>query len=254
VSGEVAAFFALACAITWLLDLPIALAWARHLEPAPYAITMAGLGAFGPTLAATAIAWPRGELREVFGRWRTAPIWIAVALCIGPALHLVANVIEVLLGGQPAHWFYPPTRPEFIAALFAFSFGEEFGWRGFAYPRLVSRHGLVVGSLILGAVWGLWHFFMLFTPEHGAPSLQLLGTTMLELALYSVVLTWPFERGNRSMAVAIAFHMGGHLDNVTHAPESEVRLRVVRMLVLILAAAVAAMAAAARPVAKPRDA
>jgi uncharacterized protein len=245
--NDVVAFFALACAITWLLDSPLAFAWARHVAPAPYALPFAGLGAWGPTLAAVAIASRRGETRDVFGRWRTQPVWIVVALLIPAALHLIATALDVSLGGHPSQWFYPPVEPERLAALVMFSFGEEFGWRGFAYPRLAASRGPVIGSLILGSVWGLWHLGMMFTPEHGVPRLFTVGYTVVELALYSVVLAWVFERGNRSMAVAIAFHMGGHLDNVTRAPEGEIRLRVLRFVVLSVAAALAAWSLASRP-------
>jgi uncharacterized protein len=234
-------FLALACAITWVLDFPLAFAWATHREPAPYAMPMVGLGAWGPTLAAFVIAARRHQLRGVFGRWRTNPIWIAVGLFVPLAVQFPPTLIEVLLGGQPAHWFYPPVRPEHFAALVMFSFGEEFGWRGFAYPRLEQRHGPVVGSLILGSVWGLWHLGMMFAPD---PLRALPPETVLiymaDLALWSVVMAWFFERSNRSIAVAIALHAGAHLDNVSRAPETEVRLRILRFVVLAIVAAFAA--------------
>jgi membrane protease YdiL (CAAX protease family) len=237
---EVYLFFVLACTTTWLLDLPLALAWARHVAPAPYALPLVGVGALGPTLAAFVLALRRRRLPAVFGRWRTNPVWILVALLTPFALHLPATAFEVALGGQPTHWFYPPNKPEYIAGMVVFSIGEEFGWRGFAYPRLAKQHGPVTGSLILGSVWGLWHLGMLFTPEKGAPEFHMIGVTMAELALYSVIFAWTFERGDRSMAVAIALHAGGHLDNVNRAPETEVRLRVLRFVVLVIAAAFAA--------------
>ena len=53
-------------------------------------------------------------------------------------------------------------------------------------------------------------------------------------------MAWMFERGNRSIAVAIAIHAGEHLDNVNRAPETELRLRVLRMVVLTVVAAMAA--------------
>lgn len=173
----------------------------------------------------------------MFGRWRASPLWILVALALPAALHLVATTLEVALGGQPAQWFYPPVRPEHCAALVMFSVGEELGWRGYAYPRLAERLGPVSGALLLGAVWGLWHLGMMFSPDRGAPDLLQVGRMVLELSLYSVVFAWVFERGGRSLAVAIAMHAGGHLDNTHRAPETEVRLQLLRLLVLALAAA-----------------
>jgi uncharacterized protein len=250
---EVYAYFALACAITWLLDLPYVLAMVRHVAPPPYALPLTGLGAFGPTLAALAIAARRRELRDVFGRWRTHPIWILVGLGLLFPLHIAATAIDVALGGHPAHWFYPPVEPERMAALVVFPLGEEFGWRGFAHPRLAKRHGPVVGSMILGAFWGLWHLGMMFTPEK-SPDVLMVGALMAEMAVWSIVWAWVFERGQRSMAVAIALHMGAHLDNVTRAPESEVRLRVLRFFVAAVAAVIAARALSAKPAAVAAEA
>jgi membrane protease YdiL (CAAX protease family) len=242
-SDDVFLYFALACGVTWLLDLPLALAWLTGSSPPPYAMPLVGLGALGPTFAAFLIARRRGELRDVFGHWKTDPLWIALGLVLPFTLQLAATAIDVAFGGRPSHWFYPPVRLEHFAALLIFPLGEEFGWRGFAYPRLERRYGAVVGSLILGCVWGLWHMGMLFAPD---PLRALPATTVavyaMQLALWSVVMAWMFERGGRSIAVAIAIHAGEHLDNVNRAPETEVRLRVIRMVVLAVAAASAAYA------------
>lgn len=233
-------FFVLACGITWALDAPLAIAFARHVEPPPFALPLVGLGALGPTIAAFIIAARRKQLRDVFGRWKTNPIWIVIALFIPMALHTVANLIEVALGGHPAQWIYPPDKPEYIAALVFFSVGEEFGWRGFAHPRMTARFGPILGSLIIGAVWGIWHLGMMFTPEKGLPDLFTIGHYVVELGVYSVALAWIFERGNRSMAVAFAFHAGGHLDNLNHAPESELRIRVIYFVLVVIVSALAA--------------
>jgi membrane protease YdiL (CAAX protease family) len=243
---DVYVFFALACAITWLLDLPLVLAWTRHAEPPPYALAMAGLSAWGPTMAAVLVASRRGEVRGIFGPWRTSAGWILLALALPFLLHLPATVLEVALGGAPAQWFYPPVKAEHVAALVMFSLGEELGWRGYAYPRMAARHGPVVGSLVLGAAWGLWHLMMLFTPDGAAPTPLTLGKAILELALWSVVIAWIFERGHRSLLVAFAIHAGGHLDNVNRAPLDEVRLQALRLAVLAIAAVLAARALARR--------
>ncbi|MFO0756360.1 MAG: CPBP family intramembrane glutamic endopeptidase [Byssovorax sp.] len=235
-------FFALAFAITWALDVPWALACIRHETPPPYAMALTGLGAFGPTLAALLVAAPRRELREVFGRWRMGPGWpllILLALGLQFPLHIIANLIEVALGGHPAHWFYPPIEPERITAAIVFPLGEEFGWRGFAYPRLADRYGPVLGSILLGQGWALWHLGMMFQPDK-SPTLAAVAIMMVTLGAGSVLWAWFLERGNRSMAIAIALHIGAHLDNDMRAPEGEVRLRALRVLVLVIAAALAA--------------
>ncbi|KAB8192704.1 CPBP family intramembrane metalloprotease [Nonomuraea phyllanthi] len=35
--------------------------------------------------------------------------------------------------------------------------GEEWGWRGWLLPRLVSTNGTFVGLLYSGVIWGVWH-------------------------------------------------------------------------------------------------
>lgn len=245
-------FLMLACVITWTLDVPMVLATLRHTAPSPLVMAGVGLGALGPTLAALLIAGRRRELRAVFGRWRTNWIWIVVGLSTMAAIHAPATLVELGLGGQPAHWFYPPTQPEHVAALVMFSVGEEFGWRGFAYPRLVRRFGPVIGCMVLGTVWGVWHLGMWFTPV-GPPTVGTVALGVCEMIMGSLVFAWVFERADRSMAVAIALHMGAHLDNTFRAPDVEVRLRVLRFVFFMIAAVVAARALSLRSPAADRS-
>lgn len=228
-------FFALACAITWACNAPWVLACLSGAQPPAYALPLMGLGAFGPTFAALLVAAPRGA---IFGPWKTRPWLVLAGLALSPlVLHLPATLLELALGGQPAQWFYPPTQPERVLGLIFFSLGEEFGWRGYAYPRVVARYGVVPGNLLLGAVWGIWHLGMMFTPEAGAPTPAAVFAMTLQLMLGSVVWAWLLERGDRSLAIALAMHASAHLDRV---PESEGRLTVLRFLVLAVVAALAA--------------
>jgi membrane protease YdiL (CAAX protease family) len=237
-SDGLVAYFALACGITWVLDLPIAAAFLRAEEPAGWAMACAGLSAWGPTMAAALVAWPRGELGRVFGRWRTAPQWVVLALLLPALLRLPVTAIERLALGRPEVWFYPPDRPEAIAALVMFSLGEEFGWRGFAHPRMEARFGPVVGPLLLGLVWALWHALMIVTPEGQVDWAGVL-VLLTMLPPCSVLAGWLLRKSGGSLLVAIAFHAGGHLDNINHAPPGEWVLRAGYVAVLWVAAAVA---------------
>jgi membrane protease YdiL (CAAX protease family) len=236
-------FFVLSCAITWIFATPAALAWMRHEAPSAGAVACAGLSALGPTLAAFAIATAATEgqpLGAVFGRWRTHPAWIAMALLAPATAHLVATGLYAALGGHPAQWLYPPAAPEQWAALVVFPLGEEFGWRGFAHPRLVARHGLVKGSLLLGTGWGLWHLMYSITPQTGGFDGFQFVLGMAELPLYSLLIAWVFERSGRSMAVAIAFHAGAHLDHIEHAPRAYLGLHALHLTVVAVVAVFAA--------------
>jgi membrane protease YdiL (CAAX protease family) len=240
--GGLWVFFPLACGVTWALGAPAALAWTRHQAPSPIAVACAGLSAFGPLLAALAVAGPRRELRQVFGRWRSRPIWILVAFGAPIALHLIATTLFVAVGGRPDRWLHPPGTPEALAALVVFPLGEEFGWRGFAHPHMAARFGLVRGSLAVGVVWGLWHLVYSITPEAAGFDGFAFALGMVELPLYALVLAWVFERARRSMAVAIAFHAAAHVDHIERAPRADLRLHLIHVGVVAIAALLAARA------------
>jgi membrane protease YdiL (CAAX protease family) len=233
-------FFAVACGWTWLLAAPAAWAWMHHAAPPPVAVACAGLSAFGPLVAALLVAATQRRLGDVFRRWRANPLWLVAALLAPMAIHLVATALSVALGDTPARWLHPPSAPEQVAALVVFPLGEEPGWRGFAYPRIVERLGVVRGALALGAVWGLWHVAYAVTPDAAGFDVVTFALTMAELPLYSLLMAWVLERTNRSLSVAIAFHAGAHLDHLELAPHDDVRLHGAHLAVVAVLAALAA--------------
>ena len=228
------AFFVLACGITWACALPAALAWVRGVAPSQGALGLAGLSAWGPTLAAVLVASRSHQVRSVFGPWRVSPVWLLVALSVPLALGQGARVVAVAIGLDPGPWFNPPIAPEHWAALVMFSLGEEFGWRGYAQPRMVRRFGLVRGSLLVGIGWSMWHAMFLVSPRTGAFDVDN-AVLMLILPGFSVVLGWLWARGGGSIAIAIAFHAAGHLDNLNRMRPG-VELRVVVVAVVTVAA------------------
>jgi hypothetical protein len=91
-------------------------------------------------------------------------------------------------------------------------FFEELGWTGFAAPRLLARRGVLAAGLIVGLVWGVWHFILAFWAS-GTPS----GTLQLPyflpwvfwnlglLPVYRVLMVWIYARTG-SLLLAIFMH------------------------------------------------
>ncbi len=59
-----------------------------------------------------------------------------------------------------------------------FTFGEEFGWRGYLLPRLAPLGG-VPAAIITGIVWGLWHAPLIILYGYNYPGHPWLGVGMM---------------------------------------------------------------------------
>lgn len=154
-------YFLIAFGIAWILCLIfVAPRFLRGEEIGFSQIVVLFLSMLGgPSIASlvmTAVTGGRKGLSELFSRVKHSQVgwkWYA-ALLIFPVL------ITVVLFGLSLT-VSPVFSPVFLAiglifGLFA-GFFEELGWSGFAYPRMREKFGWVNGSLILGAVWMLWH-------------------------------------------------------------------------------------------------
>jgi membrane protease YdiL (CAAX protease family) len=91
--------------------------------------------------------------------------------------------------------------------------GEEFGWRGYALPRLQNRFGPLIASLALGAVWGIWHLPTFFAPQ-GVLSAMVSALGLIFILPYTmgtiantIFMTWLYNKTNASALIAgIVWH------------------------------------------------
>jgi membrane protease YdiL (CAAX protease family) len=162
------------------------------------------IGTFGPLVAAvvvTAQESGRAGLRSLLSRivhWRVAPVWYGVVF-LGPILlYLVGLALEVvLLGGQP------PSLGALIGALpimvivavymvVFVALGEEVGWRGYALPALQARYGALLSSVILGALWALWHLPVFFNPDTHYSDLPFVLQLAFQIPV-AILFTWVFN-------------------------------------------------------------
>ncbi|HTD77956.1 MAG TPA: type II CAAX endopeptidase family protein [Chloroflexota bacterium] len=210
-------FTALAFGITWLIWWTAALA-ARGLivVPAPLGL-LSILGGVGPSLAAVVLTAREAGgpgVRALLGRavtWRAHPGWYAVVL-LGPfALHGTAMGLHVLLGGQPPDpaqliGSLPGVLVSLVPVFLLFGpLGEEFGWRGYALPRLQARFGALAASLLVGVAWAAWHTPLFFDPTSSYAQLppMVFVARMVGLA---VLFTWLVNRTGGSLLFPLLAH------------------------------------------------
>jgi len=211
-------YFGLAFAITWLLQLPAVLAHDGMIPGAEHEyMNLAGLGLFGPMIAALVAArveGGRGATRAFWKslwQWRVHPVWYVVALGLPSAGYVVVRgVYGIVDAGNAGPWLFPPGDAQRVAAMIIAPIGEEIGWRGFALPRLQARYGRLTAAVMLGALWGLWHLMMYLMA--GLPG-QILALSIVFLIPGSVLFSWMYNRSGGSAFVAILAHAGVHLNN-----------------------------------------
>lgn len=201
----VAAYFTLTVALSWGVWLPILSA-----VEGPMLRLAAIPGAFGPFAAAAVVTKLRGDSVRAWLAstldWRRSPRWYAAALAvpIGVSVALGTAVVP-LAGGIEAGSLGPALATFAINVVFASLLGggqEEFGWRGFALPHLQRSYGALTASVIVGAVWGLWHAPMF---AFGVYPMSPVGYAAFVIAA-SVVFTWLYNGSRGCVPAAILMH------------------------------------------------
>jgi membrane protease YdiL (CAAX protease family) len=147
--------------------------------------------------------------------WRVGLGWYAIAL-FGPALLFLLNqgVVLLLGGAPPRHWITLPSLSDFGpgSLFFAFmgvlagTFGEEFGWRGFAQPRLQQRYGALAASLLVGVVWGTFHLWIMPICPHCLSLTDVVVTQYLRLLATAVLYAWLYNSSGGSLFLVMVAH------------------------------------------------
>ena len=96
---------------------------------------------------------------------------------------------------------------------------EEFGWRGFAIPRLQAEYSALTAGLTVGVAWALWHLpFVLFGWVTGQGPLPLY---MIWIVGASLVLTWLYNSTGGSVLLCMLFHAVNNASGL-FAPQGDV--------------------------------
>lgn len=119
-------------------------------------------------------------------------------------------IIYSLLGGSFDYSQFIKQLPSIIPLIMLGPLSEEFGWRGFLQKRVNNEFSPILGSLVIGITWSLWHlplFFMLGTSQHdfNMPFLPFL----IAITSSSFIYTYVFIKSNESLFSALLLHWVG---------------------------------------------
>ncbi len=183
---------------------------------APEVMTM------GPSIAAfivvLVIGGRRGfvELVRPFGRWRASLGMWGIAVLGTAVLYILGLGVHLLLGGEPPPFIMIQEELNLIPLYLVMvvlmpwngPIGEEFGWRGFALPKLQSKFGPLAASLITGAMWGIWHLPSFFAPQGVIGAIAatvgmgfIIPYTLGKIA-NSIFMTWLYNKSKGSALIA----------------------------------------------------
>lgn len=174
----------------------------------------------GPTVAGLVNTWINGSkegLKSLISSLRKKPgdkRWYLVLL-IAPASLIITDILLLFFS------------PNFIPALFTTAnkmsflgftlfgaliggFFEEIGWTGFAIPRMLNRLNIFKTGLLLGLIWGAWHFLVnLWGSANSAGEaplvLFLLVALFSFLPPYRILMVWIYDH-TQSLLISILMH------------------------------------------------
>lgn len=209
-------FFSITFAFTWIYEF---LVFGVFHLPTFWIVP----ATFGPAFSAvflSAMISGRQGVRALLRRcllWRVGWQWYLVAFCLIPLLTLLSAFIipearEALqMPAGMAFLNYIPLL--LLTMLIGGPLGEEIGWRGFALPHLQQRFGPVIGTIILGALWGLWHLpLFLFVPGYNGTGSDT-GAMLLSFLIFiafclavSFLFTWVLNGTQASLLLVILLH------------------------------------------------
>lgn len=220
----VAAFFVIIVVLGWLavaVGTTIMPIDAEHEMTAMHGIlvfAIASPSVVGVVL--TALVDGKAGLRALWARlakWRVHPKWYLLALLVPFSIAGLAYLILRLIGGPVA----PLDMGKQLAFMLPFavmaSILEEFGWRGFALPRLQKRYSALVSAMIVGLGWAMWHTainYLGVSGLHSGPMLLLLLFIVAQLNFTdSVILSWIHNSTGGSMLLVVLAHFSITMGN-----------------------------------------
>jgi len=221
----VSSFFALAFAYSWIWWGVLFVVAPKGFEAGRAEMGALGLyalfGATGSSVASiviTRIVDGRDGLRALFsrlGKWRVNFAWYGVVLFVTP---LLLTAILSVLSFVVSPVFLPAVvTSRDLGTLLGFGiivglvagFFEELGWTGFAIPKLLTRYSALATGLIVGVLWGIWHFLPDFWARIGSFGPFYIPNYLvfvIGVVAYRILIVWVYNNSKGSLLLAVLMH------------------------------------------------
>ena len=125
-------------------------------------------------------------------------VYMAIAFILG-SLYTIGEIGEII----PKKLLIIFT-PAALAMFLTGPLGEEFGWRGFLLPKLLEKFNPLIASIILGFLWGIWHFPIYSNDIYSSFDTGFIFTTHTILA--SIIMTVIYLHTKGSILMMIIYH------------------------------------------------
>ena len=89
---------------------------------------------------------------------------------------------------------------QWIVQFLIVGIGEETGWRGWLFPRLLEKHSFLKTVLFVSIIWCLWHFPLLFR------GFNVVYPWLLLIFSVSIILSWLWLKVNGNLFVLAMAH------------------------------------------------
>lgn len=225
------AFFALALAISWLVVLPPLLS-SDGFGLLPFALPFKPfqtIAAYGPFVAAFLVAAAGGRpgvdaLIRRMANLRVSLGWYAVAVFGYVLLDLLIGVLvsgEAALASFAQNWplIFTLYLPLLLTTRLINPIGEETGWTGFGLPHVQRKFGPLLGAIVLGVGWGLWHLPAYFVPsEMGAFNPIVFIFLLVSQISTRVIWTWIGNKTQASVPVGVLLHASANTASLDLVP------------------------------------
>ena len=173
----------------------------------------AALMAVCPGLAALILAHRENRsvgatmlLKRAFDYKRiAAKVWYAPILLLMPVVMVLSFGVIRLTGTQvPAPQIAVLPTLIMCVVFFIGALGEELGWSGYAIDPMQHRLGALQASIVLGAVWAVYHFVGLLQAHR---SVEWIAWWSLGTLALRVIMVWLYNNTGKSVFAMALFHM-----------------------------------------------